>query len=530
MSYLKDLFRFEFESDSSSSYLVLRNLEGGNLQKLQIEMIEQNPHANIVPLSLRVKNNEYMIFYNITSKITLSKLLKRKNLKKDEFLDLLISICKTILDCKNYYAHDKNFAIDEDMIYVNPANLDASLIYIPVNFQVSFKEVFVEFVKKLIDDLVRIDENEELGFLQRIRIQLREDIFSIKEFINFLTGFRYKTESKSDSNRSFSEEIAPKNNIQNNTQNNIGQQKCSPIKERDNSQEIKLPKAAAADQKSAINIPPSSGTNKLKDQKPNNTFIPIGVNSSSTLDKALIYPKKSIYAAIGLQALVIMIIGISVIGVLKSKNQDFSIILGVAIVLAAVDFLIMRNLFDKNKMIPANITDSKSIYLGSKSNQNGSRPKDSDIIPKDNEIKPKEIYTGLKEIECDAARRMPLNDMGTEILYDNCKDDTVILKETPNFPYLIGKNDGKNMKIIINKDSFLIGRLKTEVDCEINNTSVSKIHTEIIKRDGHFFIKDLNSSNGTYVNSERIKSNFEVEIKKHDIIGIANMEFEFLGV
>lgn len=526
MSYLKDLFRFEFESDSSSSYLVLRNLEEGNLQKLQIEMIEQNPHINIIPLSLRVKNNEYMIFYNITSKITLSKLLKRKNLKKDEFLDLLISICKTILDCKNYYAHDKNFAIDEDMIYVNPANLDASLIYIPVNFQVSFKDVFVEFVKKLIDDLVRIDENEDLGFLQRIRIQLREDIFSIKEFINFLTGFRYKTESKSDSNRSHSEEIAQKNN----TQNNIVQQKCTLIKERDNSQEIKPPKAAAADQKAAINIPPSTGTNKLKDQKSNNTFIPAGVNSSSSGDKALIYPKKSIYTAIGLQALVIMIIVISMIGVLKSKNQDFSIILGVAIVLAAVDFLIMRNLFDKNKMIPANIKDNRSNYLGSKSNKNGPSPKENDIKSKNNDIKPKEIYTGLKEIECDAAKRMPVNDMGTEILYDNCKDDTVILKETPNFPYLIGKNDGKNMKIIINKDSFLIGRLKSEVDCEINNTSVSKIHTEIIKRDGHIFIKDLNSSNGTYVNSERIKSNFEVEIKKHDIIGIANMEFEFLGV
>ncbi|KNY25073.1 DUF6382 domain-containing protein [Pseudobacteroides cellulosolvens] len=524
MSYLKDLFRFEFESDSSSSYLVLRNLEEDKLQKLQIEMIEQNPHVNIVPLSLRVKNNEYMIFYNITSKITLSKLLKRKNLKKDEFLDLLISICKTILDCKNYYAHDKNFAIDEDMIYVNPANLDASLIYIPVNFQVSFKDVFVQFVKKLIDDLVRIDECEDLGFLQRIRIQLREDIFSIKEFINFLTGFRYKTESKFDSNRSISEEFAPEND----TKNKIVQQKCTLIKERDNSQEIKLPKAAAGDQKAAINIPPSAGTNKLKDQKPNNTFIPVGVNSSSSRDTALIYPKKSIYAAIGLQALVIIIIAISIIGVLKSKGQDFSIILGVAIVLAAVDFLIMRNLFDKNKMIPANITESRSFYISSKDNQNETRTKEDGKGHKEKHTGNKEIYTGLGEIECDAVGRMLANDLGTEILYDNCKDDTVILKESQNHPYLIGKNDGKNMKIIINKDSFLIGRLKSEVDCEINNTSISKIHTEIIKRDGHFFIKDLNSSNGTYVNSERIKSNFEIEIKNHDIIGIANLEFEFL--
>jgi len=522
MSYLKEMFRFEFESDSSSSYLVIRNVEENKLQKLQIEMIEQNPHVNIVALSLRIKNNEYMIFYNITSKITLGKLLKRKNFKKDEFLDLLISISKTILDCKNYYAYDKNFAIDEDMIYVNPANLDAALIYIPINFQVSFKDVFVQFIKRLIDDLVRIDENEDLGVLQRIRIQLREDIFSMQDFVNFLTEFRYKKDTRSDSNKDFShEEIYPKNNIQ----NMIDRQKNSMDMERDNFREIKLPRTQAS-QKAAINIPHSPSTNKLKDQKTSNIFIPLNSNSNSNSESKdmLVYPKKSIYAAIVLQALVILIIVISLIGIMKSQKQDFSILLGVVIILGAVDFLIMRNLFDSKKMIPSNKMDKQQDYMNPNDNQSDSKAKEKGLRPKENHLNAVGNEYNLNR------KITQVKDVNTEILCDNGKDDTVILKDTPNFPYLLCKSDGKNMKIVINKSSFLIGRLKDEVDCEIKNSSVSKIHTEIIKRDGSFFIKDLNSSNGTYVNSERLKSNFEVEIKNHDIIRIANIEFEFYNV
>lgn len=526
MSYLKDMFRFEFESDSSSSYLVIRDVEENKLQKLQIEMFEQNPNVNIVPLSLRIKNNEYMIFYNITSKITLGKLLKRKIFKKDEFLDLLISISKTILDCKNYYAYDKNFAIDEEIIYVNPANLEAAMIYIPINFQVSFKDVFVQFVKRLIDDLVRIDENEDLGFLHRIRIQLRKDIFSMQDFVNLLNAFRYKKDTGSDSDKEVSQKkIYP----QNNNQNMINLQKNSIVGERDSSGDIKLSKTQTS-QKAAINIPPSQSTNKLKDQKTNNIFIPGNIINSNqeNKDKMLVYPKKSIYAAIVLQVLVLLIIVISLIGILKSQKQDFSILLGVAIILGAVDFLIMRNLFDSKKKIPSNKNDKQQYYVNRMENQS-----DSDFREK--ALRPKENYSNHVGNEYNLNRKLdrqisPVKDVRTELLCDNGKDDTVILKDTLNLPYLLSKNDGINMKIVINKNNFLIGRLKDEVDYEIKNSSVSKIHTEIIKRDGTYFIKDLNSSNGTYVNSERLKSNFEVEIKNHDIIRIANIEFEFYNV
>ncbi|MDP4183260.1 MAG: FHA domain-containing protein, partial [Bacillota bacterium] len=120
--------------------------------------------------------------------------------------------------------------------------------------------------------------------------------------------------------------------------------------------------------------------------------------------------------------------------------------------------------------------------------------------------------------------------MGTELLNDNSKADTVLLQDSSNLPYLLNLNSGSNEKIFIDKASFVIGRLKSQVDYELRGSGISKVHSEIITRNGQYFIKDLNSSNGTYVNSEKIKSNFEFEIKNHDIIRFANMEFQFLKI
>lgn len=58
----------------------------------------------------------------------------------------------------------------------------------------------------------------------------------------------------------------------------------------------------------------------------------------------------------------------------------------------------------------------------------------------------------------------------------------------------------------------IIGKLDGEVDCKINDTSVSRLHAKIIKREGELFIFDLNSTNGTNVNGSRLRPGEEIQI------------------
>ena len=74
----------------------------------------------------------------------------------------------------------------------------------------------------------------------------------------------------------------------------------------------------------------------------------------------------------------------------------------------------------------------------------------------------------------------------------------------------------------------VIGRLPDLVDFVVQNMSVGKVHAEIICRDGEYYIRDLNSRNGTYINGEKINSNTDYRIKNGDTVTLANCDYEFV--
>jgi pSer/pThr/pTyr-binding forkhead associated (FHA) protein len=81
--------------------------------------------------------------------------------------------------------------------------------------------------------------------------------------------------------------------------------------------------------------------------------------------------------------------------------------------------------------------------------------------------------------------------------------------------------DGKAQPVPINNERTLIGRLD---DCQIRVRSgkISRHHCEILYDGSSLQLKDLGSSNGTFVNKERID---ELELKAGDLISIGSMVF-----
>lgn len=58
--------------------------------------------------------------------------------------------------------------------------------------------------------------------------------------------------------------------------------------------------------------------------------------------------------------------------------------------------------------------------------------------------------------------------------------------------------------VTINKDITVVGRQSEHCDLVLTRKSVSKIHCVIAKTDGLLFVRDLDSTNGTKVNGQRI--------------------------
>jgi two-component system, cell cycle response regulator len=98
----------------------------------------------------------------------------------------------------------------------------------------------------------------------------------------------------------------------------------------------------------------------------------------------------------------------------------------------------------------------------------------------------------------------------------------VAMAQNPMLVVLHGPLLGKTFSI--EHSALTIGR-SNQCNILIEDDNVSRQHAEISKRDNLVWLKDLDSTNGTYVNSKRIS---EVPLNDGDLVLIGTMLFKFI--
>ncbi len=95
--------------------------------------------------------------------------------------------------------------------------------------------------------------------------------------------------------------------------------------------------------------------------------------------------------------------------------------------------------------------------------------------------------------------------------------------------YLIQKSTQEKIQIKLNDNSFRIGRgSNDDVDCIIDNPYVGSYHAKIVCEKGEYFLFDMDSLNGTYVDGKRVTgANPAGPLISGQVIKLANEEFEF---
>ena len=93
------------------------------------------------------------------------------------------------------------------------------------------------------------------------------------------------------------------------------------------------------------------------------------------------------------------------------------------------------------------------------------------------------------------------------------------------YPKLKRKSTGKTIEL--KKSEFIIGKSKVADYTVDKNTSISRTHVKIIVRDNRYYVMDMESTNGTYIDNKRLEANIETEINPGQILKLADEEFEF---
>lgn len=138
------------------------------------------------------------------------------------------------------------------------------------------------------------------------------------------------------------------------------------------------------------------------------------------------------------------------------------------------------------------------------------------------------VITKDKQLQNTIGDESNRNKEASQQVFTNETLETAILSFEKRCPKLSGTWEEAGETINITSDDFVIGRLKGQSDYISNNSAIGRLHARIIYKDCGYYITDLNSKNGTYVNGTRLNGCMENEIKSGDRITLANREYIFI--
>lgn len=93
--------------------------------------------------------------------------------------------------------------------------------------------------------------------------------------------------------------------------------------------------------------------------------------------------------------------------------------------------------------------------------------------------------------------------------------------------YCLKSQERNEDPILITSYPFFIGKAESEVHLRLEDSTVSRYHARIDREENEFFITDLGSTNGTFLNGTRILPFERLSIKERDFIVISRKKYEF---
>ena len=100
-----------------------------------------------------------------------------------------------------------------------------------------------------------------------------------------------------------------------------------------------------------------------------------------------------------------------------------------------------------------------------------------------------------------------------------------MLYEEPASALTLRAVDG-SVTFVIDRPEYILGKNSERVDGVITgNPAISRVHCKISREGGAFYITDMGSSNGTFLDGKRLAPSERAKIRQDSRIKIANMEF-----
>lgn len=483
------MLNFSYENQGTNSFLVYALKPDDSIDTVSSGMMSNNKIIGIVPFAFSQLDENRYFKYNITSKINLQQFFSGI-VNKKRLIGVFLSMAEAVIAAEEYMLEVEKFVFNSEFIFVNVSTAEASMVYLPIMNSETETMDIRKFFKEILYG-IQFDQTENCDYVAKILSFLNSNAaFSLKEFKKILEQILVVNSSPNT-------KIAAQNSVSNPI-GGSGQQSAASASPQKNIPEQPNPQR------------PSSSTPPRQAQVPN---IPVSPAPPVPPKGRVIVPAPSLHVGLEIPG---SPMSVPQAGTSADNNQGevkkggmFS---------SLFRFKKKSAEKPKEKKLPKNKKNNKKVVQG-----NSSQP-----VPPPSPVNSTPIIDTPK-ISKDIINPIQQPIEGTTVLGASGAGETVCLDSNSNgkiTPYLL--RISTNEKALINKPLFRVGTEPNYADFVVNgNNSVSRSHADISLRNGEYFIRDNNSTNGTFINGERILSNSERKIVHEDKIVLANELFEF---
>jgi len=476
--------------DNSNNYMIIESPEKPGEESYQIKMLLKNTLSKFLPISLKSINNSQSYCYDISSKQPLSRMYEGNNITNEDVINIAMHISQITCIVDEYLLDLDCIVLNARLMYMNISDKALNFTYYPYcekNFGESLRQLF-EFILEHLDHTDKKAVMLTYGIYQKI---LQND-YNVKNLIDNI----FEDDSAGKSNEK--EKIAGKVNAEDNDNFN----------KKENLEKKEIPNI-----KNSLCGQDMNDTNRNfpKENLKNRNIIE-SVMSEVIEDEKEVRNTNISNIFMAIKALFVIALIFIIFNVILPRYRLIKISLVPAIimfVLILAAYKLIDIFYEKYKICFTRVVKNKEEIEYS--------------VPIENiEESMPNIYKGATDkLNIEAHTEYAC----TQLLSDYLKESALLISCR-----LLAQDDLSNEKeIMIKENPFIIGSYTTKCNFVLNNQLISRMHIRITKEKCSeiYFVEDLNSTNGTYVNGDKIEPNQKVQIKDGDILKIAVIQYRF---
>ncbi len=517
------MMQAEYRREDHKTYFVVKDTRINEYEKndgdvaYDLEMLCENRIKGLLPISIRRFNGETELYYDISTKQTMSVLYDKKKLLKEDLTWIFSGIKNAVKELEDFFLDMECVILDMDYVYINVAKREVLLLYYPYPEE-SFEENVEHFAEDILDKICNEDQETVIyayNFYRFVKeekcdlIAIFERMDECREEGNDLTGKKPVGKASVDDNL-FGGDLVRKNlNVNNLTKGDLSQDLSQ--NNLDSFNRIDLVG-------NSNNLIPEAPALYLENDEPD--FV---LDAPSTKNPLTVRRKRiSLFGflalfGIGVMAFAAWRYNLDIYELMTNKEGIVGFLIVGSSILGFVFFEICDIRSKKKESIKDNLKEMKNrtgkdiLEAPSKSdNASGWEYKEENYYGD-----PIGTATDQSAVNIPKAEG---EDCATVLLQENCYTEQRIL---------VGRIRGRQRQIDLSSFPFVIGKNKEQADYVIEDSSISRLHARFTLRDDIVYLTDLNSTNGSMKNGIRIQPNELVELQAGDEIKFGRVTFTY---